>query len=41
MKRVLMSSLEHRNPKTFAEVVHEPLIRFKSSLNAARRMVRR
>ncbi|MEK6295238.1 MAG: cupin-like domain-containing protein [Paraburkholderia tropica] len=41
LKRLFMSTLEHRNPKTFAEVVHEPLNRFKSPLNAARRMVRR
>ncbi|WP_321783576.1 cupin-like domain-containing protein [Paraburkholderia sp. J94] len=41
LKRMLMSTLEHRNPKTFAEVVHEPLNRFRSPLNAARRIVKR
>jgi hypothetical protein len=41
LKRKVISTLEHRNPKTFSEVVHTPLNRLKSPLNAVRRLVKR
>jgi len=41
VKRRVLSALEHRNPKTFAEVVHTPINRLRSPLNAVRRLVRR
>lgn len=41
LKRKLMATLEHPHPKTFSEVVHEPLNRFKSPLNAVKRIVKR
>jgi hypothetical protein len=41
LKRKVISTLEHRNPKTFSEVVHTPVNRLKSPLNAVRRLVKR
>jgi len=41
LKRKILSTLEHRNPKTFSEVVHAPINRLKSPLNAVRRLVGR
>lgn len=41
LKRTVISTLEHPNPKTFAEVVHSPVIRLKSPLNAVKRLVGR
>jgi hypothetical protein len=41
LKRKVISTLEHRHPKTFAEVVHAPVTRLKSPLNAVRRLVKR
>ncbi|WP_321928000.1 cupin-like domain-containing protein [Paraburkholderia guartelaensis] len=41
LKRKVISTLEHRHPKTFAEVVHSPVTRLKSPLNAVRRLVKR
>jgi hypothetical protein len=41
LKRTLISTLEHRDPKTYSEVVFAPMTRLKSPLNAVRRLVRR
>jgi hypothetical protein len=41
VKRKVISTLEHRNPKTFSEVVHTPVTRLISPLNAVRRLVKR
>lgn len=41
LKRKVISTLEHPDPKTFSEVVHAPLMRLKSPLNAVRRLVKR
>ncbi|SDB82210.1 cupin-like domain-containing protein [Paraburkholderia lycopersici] len=41
LKRKVISTLEHRNPKTFSDVVHAPVTRLKSPLNAVRRLVKR
>jgi hypothetical protein len=41
LKRKVISTLEHRNPQTHAEVVFEPVNRLKSPLNAVRRLVKR
>ncbi|ACC70864.1 cupin-like domain-containing protein [Paraburkholderia phymatum] len=41
LKRNVIATLEHRNPKTFSEVVHTPVFRLKAPLNAVRRLVRR
>ena len=41
VKRKVVSTLEHRNPKSFSEVVHTPVHRLMSPLNAVRRLVRR
>lgn len=40
-KTKVLSTLEHRNPKTFSEVVHTPVNRLKSPLSAVRRLVKR
>jgi hypothetical protein len=41
LKRRVISTLEHHNPKTFSEVVHTPVNRLKSPLDAVRRLVKR
>jgi hypothetical protein len=41
LKTKVLSTLEHRNPQTFSEVVHTPVNRLKSPLNAVRRLVKR
>ncbi|WP_244145373.1 cupin-like domain-containing protein [Paraburkholderia mimosarum] len=41
LKRRIISTLEHRSPKTFSDVVHTPVNRLKSPLNAVRRLVKR
>ncbi|RQH04131.1 cupin-like domain-containing protein [Paraburkholderia dinghuensis] len=41
LKRNVLSTLEHRNPKTFSEVVHTPVNRLKLPLTAVRRLVKR
>jgi hypothetical protein len=41
LKTKVLATLEHRNPQTFSEVVHTPVNRLKSPLNAVRRLVRR
>lgn len=41
LKRNVIATLEHRNPKTFSEVVHTPVFRLKAPLNAVRRLVKR
>ena len=41
LKWRVLSTLEHRNPTTFSEVVHTPVNRLKSPLNAVRRLVKR
>jgi Cupin-like domain len=41
LKRNVISTLEHRDPKTFSEVVHTPVNRLKSPLSAVRRLVGR
>ncbi|MFD1559282.1 cupin-like domain-containing protein [Paraburkholderia silviterrae] len=41
LKRTVISTLEHRNPKTFSEVVHAPLTRLVSPLNSVLRLVKR
>jgi hypothetical protein len=37
----VISTLEHRNPTTFSDVVHTPVNRLKIPVNAVRRLVRR
>jgi hypothetical protein len=39
-KQAVMSALEHPNPKNFSEVIHTPINRLRSPLNAVRRLVR-
>ncbi|WP_321913024.1 MULTISPECIES: cupin-like domain-containing protein [unclassified Paraburkholderia] len=41
LKRKVISTLEHRDPKTFSEVVHWPVTRLKSPLDAVLRLVKR
>ena len=41
LKRKVIATLEHRDPKTFSEVVHTPVNRLKSPMNAVRRLVKR
>jgi hypothetical protein len=41
VKRKVVSTLEHRNPKSFSEVVHTPVHRLMSPLSAVRRLVKR
>jgi hypothetical protein len=41
VKRKLISALEHRDPKTHAEVVFAPVNRLKTPFNAVRRLVKR
>lgn len=41
LKTKVLSTLEHRDPKTFSEVVHTPVNRLKSPLNAVRWLVKR
>jgi hypothetical protein len=41
LKWTVISTLEHRNPKTFSDVVHTPVNRLKLPLNAVRRLVKR
>jgi len=41
LKWTVISTLEHRNPTTFSEVVHTPVNRLKIPVNAVRRLVRR
>jgi len=41
LKRGVISTLEHRNPKSFSDVVYTPVSRLISPLNAVRRLVRR
>lgn len=41
LKTKVIATLEHPNPKTFSEVVHTPINRLKSPLNAVRRLVKR
>lgn len=41
VKWKLISTMEHRHPTTFSEVVHTPVDRLKAPLNAVRRLVRR
>ncbi|WP_158939939.1 cupin-like domain-containing protein [Burkholderia sp. S171] len=41
LKWTVISTLEHRNPTTFSEVVHTPVNRLKVPVNAVRRLVRR
>jgi Cupin-like domain len=41
LKWRVISTLEHRNPQSFAEVVHAPVFRLKSPLIAVRRLVKR
>jgi Cupin-like domain len=41
LKWKLMSTMEHRNPTSFSEVVHTPVNRLKAPLIAVRRLVRR
>jgi hypothetical protein len=41
LKWKLISTLEHRNPKTYSEVLHAPVDRLKSPLKAVKRLVRR
>jgi hypothetical protein len=41
LKWTVISTLEHRNPTTFSDVVHTPVNRLKIPVNAVRRLVRR
>ncbi|MFX1762868.1 transcription factor [Paraburkholderia sp. A1RI-2L] len=41
LKRRAISTLEHRNPKSFSDVVYSPVSRLISPLNAVRRLVKR
>jgi hypothetical protein len=41
LKRKVISTFEHPDPKTFTEVVHAPLNRLKSPVNAVLRLVKR
>jgi hypothetical protein len=41
LKWTVISTLEHRNPKTFSDVVHTPVNRLKLPLIAVRRLVKR
>lgn len=41
LKRKVLSTLEHRHPTSFSEVVHAPVNRLKSPLRAVRRLVGR
>ncbi|WP_233862420.1 cupin-like domain-containing protein [Paraburkholderia adhaesiva] len=40
VKRTVLSTLEHRNPKSFSDVIHTPINRLRSPLKAVRRLVR-
>jgi Cupin-like domain len=41
LKWRVISTFEHRHPTTFSDVVHAPVTRLKSPLNAVRRLVKR
>ncbi|MFT0173251.1 cupin-like domain-containing protein [Paraburkholderia mimosarum] len=41
LKRGVVSTLEHRNPKSFSDVVYTPVSRLISPLNAVRRLAKR
>jgi hypothetical protein len=41
LKWRVISTMEHRHPKTFSEVVHAPVTRLKSPLIVVRRLVKR
>jgi len=41
LKRMAISTLENRDPKSYSELVFSPVNRFKAPLNAVRRLVRR
>jgi hypothetical protein len=41
LKWRVISTMEHRHPTSFSDVVHAPVLRLKSPLNAVRRIVKR